>query len=311
MVEKRVYILFHVIVMYIIFIIGDWIRMFAFKFDIEAPYDEMLSVCIDISVVLLLVWLYTKLILKSSLKEFMICHPLPESRWCFISVIIPLMICIFYLYFIKGELRINNLNHDEIIYVFSYTIFRAGICAGVVEEIIFRGMIMNLLKSSFGKTQSILLSSVVFATIHLGNTDTSHISDTMLVLFSTTLAGVALACVAYETGSVWSGAVIHGMYNVIIGGQLFEISTEHYFTTFCDYTIYTGNSLFTGKSYGITAAVPTMIGFFLIILLTKKTKQFENKKNIRLFFLFTTLLVFGLGININKMHGKSIHMRSP
>ena len=59
--NKKIQILIHVVVMYGIFFFADWVRVFAFKTDLKAPFDEMLSVSIDILVVLLLVWLYVHL----------------------------------------------------------------------------------------------------------------------------------------------------------------------------------------------------------------------------------------------------------
>ena len=271
--NKKIQILIHVVVMYGIFFFADWVRMFAFKTDLNAPFDEMLSVSIDILVVLLLVWLYVTFVLKKTLNDFMIRLPLPTKKWCITAILIPLVIMLFYLLFVDGELKRNVLSYDDMMYVFSFTILRAGICAGVVEEIIFRGMIMNILRYSFRKNHAIVISAFVFASIHLGSTDTSKISDTFLVLLSTSLAGLALSAIACETGSVWSGAVVHGMYNVILGGQLLDIAPEHYFITLWDYTIHTDNPLLTGKGYGITAGVPVMIGFASMIFLAHKGKN--------------------------------------
>ncbi len=267
----------HVIVMYFVFLLGEWTRMFAFHMNLTEPYDEMMSVLINISIVILFTWLYAVFVLKMPMKKFMICGPLPKFKWCVVAVLIPSAICLFYIFFLDGTLQKNILSHTDLVYIYSYTILRTGVLSGIVEEIIFRGMIMNILDGFFSRKWAIFISAFLFASIHLENMELSHITDTIMMLISITIAGIALSAVAYETGSIWSGVIIHGMYNIITSGQILEIATEHNFLTIWNYTPDTRNKLFTGGDYGITAGIPTVIGFLIIIVIAKKGLQEKNK----------------------------------
>jgi sodium transport system permease protein len=74
------------------------------------------------------------------------------------------------------------------------------------EELAFRGFILSGLLRRFSPTVSVVLSSLMFAFMHVS-----------LVRFIPTLvAGLALGYVAYRTRSIWPGVLVHALYNLTI-----------------------------------------------------------------------------------------------
>lgn len=78
-----------------------------------------------------------------------------------------------------------------------------GICAGVAEEPIFRGVVQRGIASAAGKRTAIVLTALLFAFIHME-----------LVGFPTRfIIGLALGCMFWRSGSILPGVFTHAAYN--------------------------------------------------------------------------------------------------
>ena len=162
--------------------------------------------------------------------------------------------------------------------------FYVDIQAAVTEEIVFRGMILRLLQNTFGKKCAVFVSSFLFAVYHFDGIDTSDIKKVIMMIISVEIAGIALALVTEQTGSIWSSVMIHCLYNILSGeSQIFHIDVAQNFPAIWMYTVNSKNMLLTGinGSVGFTASIPTMAGFTGIILMViydeKKKKTYGKK----------------------------------
>ena len=109
--------------------------------------------------------------------------------------------------------------------------------------------------------------------------DTSDIKKVIMMIISVEIAGIALALVTEQTGSIWSSVMIHCLYNILSGeSQIFHIDVAQNFPAIWMYTVNSKNMLLTGinGSVGFTASIPTMAGFTGIILMVIYD---EKKKN--------------------------------
>ncbi len=91
----------------------------------------------------------------------------------------------------------------------------AGIVAPILEEILFRGLILNELKKNLSLKVSIIIQAIIFGLIH-GN------------LFQGIYAGilgVILGLLYYNTGSLWAPIITHISFNSfsIIMDKLFKV----------------------------------------------------------------------------------------
>lgn len=261
----------HMIAAYLIFCLAfEFSSHVAFSVCDTEPWGEILYVCVDILTVFILVHLYAKYILKKTFQEIYLGKPGPGMKWCIIAVLIPVAICCFYLLFTKGEMRREALTQSEIIQVLCLTILSEGIRAGVTEEVVFRGMIFSSLQKSWGTKSSIFISGLVFTFIHFGNIDTSNGPDVLSLFISITIAGIALALITYETGSIWSSVVVHALYNILAGdGQILHIDTEQNFPAIWTYTFESNNRLLAGiiGADELETGLPSNIGFLIIIII--------------------------------------------
>lgn len=99
--------------------------------------------------------------------------------------------------FIWGNEPLSNY---EIALMFIST----AIVPAFAEEFLFRGAIMSALKP-YGKAPAIFISAILFAFMHQN-------IEQILYTFA---AGLVLAWVVYETGSIWSGVLIHFFNNLL------------------------------------------------------------------------------------------------
>lgn len=89
-------------------------------------------------------------------------------------------------------------------------IFIAGLCTPIIEELMFRGFMYSGLRQRFGIWFSAIVTSVIFAAMHV---------DLVFALWLFVFSAV-LCWLREKSGSVVPGMVVHGLFNtslVLIG----------------------------------------------------------------------------------------------
>jgi len=155
----------------------------------------------------------------------------------------------------------------------AYTL-KFGLTAGINEEFLFRGYIMKLLENRWNKPIAIVIPSVLFASLHFLNGMNSI--DVLLLFVAGTTVGIMFSLVTYHKDTVWNSVIIHTIWNMFILG-IFEIYTENTSNSIISYVINSNNVLITGGKFGIEAALPAIIGYSIVIVMTfvfKKKKMF-------------------------------------
>lgn len=85
---------------------------------------------------------------------------------------------------------------------------------GWSEEVMFRGLWLRGLHRSFGIWVAILGSSAIFGAIHVLNVFlTGDLRGAVLQAVAAFLSGVFLAAVRLRSGSLWTGIVLHGLWD--------------------------------------------------------------------------------------------------
>mgnify|MGYP000023507340 CR=1 FL=1 len=88
-----------------------------------------------------------------------------------------------------------------------YGIFSGVILAPICEEIVFRGLLFNILKNRLGLCAGVLISSVIFASVHYYG-----VQD----LFAVFVFGAVMAWLYHKTNSLIPGILCHALYNLVI-----------------------------------------------------------------------------------------------
>ncbi|MDD3220489.1 MAG: type II CAAX endopeptidase family protein [Lachnospiraceae bacterium] len=233
------------------------------------PYPwigEIISAVLYISIALTTGLIYVKYVLHISSKELGVKKSLPELKWILIGILLPVLVSVFYQVFTKGEI-IRNARLTTVYPTVIYAIFTVGISGGIVEEFIFRGVIMKMMEKYWGRLAAVCIPSFLFGLSHLANLSDWHLLDAVLLIVAGTMVGIMFSLIALQSGTIWSSAVVHGLWNIIIIGGLLEIGTSDYgmsINSVWQYKITASSILLTGGQFGIETAAPAVIGYVIV-----------------------------------------------
>ena len=97
-------------------------------------------------------------------------------------------------FFFSGKYVSSGMNSNQIFSTLSAGIAFTGIAAGFVEEMVFRGVILNLLKEKWNIKVAVLIPSVLFGLVHIIGMDFSIISSLLVLIAGTWWNNVLNGC---------------------------------------------------------------------------------------------------------------------
>ena len=213
----------------------------------------------------IMVWLFCSKYLKEDMKIFCIPGCRIQAKWAVTAVLLPVLVSVVYL-FLPGSYEVNALDTGTKLAFVTRGIFLAGVGAGVVEEMLFRGLLMNVVIKKCGRVVGIFAPSVLFASLHIIGMNFSLLSCVQ-VMVAGTLVGVMFSLIALEGQSIWNSAIVHAVWNMIIIGGGLVIGTELDEYSICSYVLETRSFLLTGGEFGIESSVVSIIGYLVVSLL--------------------------------------------
>ncbi|MCR4764631.1 MAG: CPBP family intramembrane metalloprotease [Bacteroidaceae bacterium] len=140
------------------------------------------------------------------------------------------------------------------------------------EESMVRGFVLgHMLDVGMNKYLALVLSSLIFASLHLGNPGITAFS-----FCNITLAGILLGVAYTYTRNLWFPISLHLFWNYIQGPILgYQVSGTDSTNTLVKLTI-SDNTLMNGGNFGFEASLPCTI--LMIIAIVLIIYYFENKK---------------------------------
>ena len=212
----------------------------------------------------ILVWLFCTKYLKEELAAFCIPKCRIQLKWAVAAVLLPVLVSVVYLLF-PGSFLSEPLDTGIKLAFVTRGIFLAGVGAGVVEELLFRGLLMNVVIKKCGRVVGILAPSVLFASLHIIGMNFSLLSC-IQVMAAGTMVGVMFSLIALEGRSVWNSAIVHAVWNMIIIGGGLTIGTERNEYAVCSYVLETRAFLLTGGEFGIESSVIAIVSYIVVSL---------------------------------------------
>lgn len=238
----------------------------------------LLYVGLDILNVWAAVFLYSKYVLKMSLPKIYLGMPFPDLRWCIAGIVVPFVADAVSLVFTKGEFQTGCHAQDGLAYLLLHEILSSGFRTAVTEEMLFRGLLLRVAQKGFGSKAGIFVSSFFYAAARLilYNGFAWAGADDYGMFLLTFLMGAAFALVTCETGSVWSSAAIHFLYNILSGNAyILHIDTKQDFPAIFAYTVESGGIFFMG------IPIPSIAVFFVLIIMMLIRMKKENCSNVK------------------------------
>lgn len=133
--------------------------------------------------------------------------------WGAVALSVPVAVCVLAG---AGSFTAGDPTSPSTILLF----FLAYLIQGASEEILCRGYFMNSIARRYPMWVAVLVSSVVFAWMHMPNNGLS-----LVALLDLTLFGVFAALVTIRTGSVWFASGFHSAWN-FFQGNIFGVKVS-------------------------------------------------------------------------------------
>jgi len=133
-------------------------------------------------------------------------------------------------------------------------IFAAGFQAGVIEEVLFRGIVFRFLEEFAGSWAALLLSAALFGVMHAGNPNATALSSFAIAIE----AGVLLGGAYMLTRNLWLAIGIHFGWNVT-QGLVWDVPVSGLDVDGLVQSQATGSDLVSGGAFGLEASVVAMV----------------------------------------------------
>lgn len=256
----------HIIVSYHIVIKANEIGDLGYEICHQEPFDTILAYIIYMIIAVLSILLFTKIVTRRPLSEFGLKRPFFKKHWCVTAFILPLSVFAYYLLFTDGTFIQTETQISQILPSITTSLF-LGLSSGVVEELLFRGIIMKNTEWLISKKTAILLPSLSFAYVHISQVDRSDHLSVGLLMLGGTLVGIMFSAIVYESGSIWPSAFVHGVWNMFVDLLTITPVTNPPPSSIYCYLLNDKNALITGGAFGMETSAAAISGYLVVTLL--------------------------------------------
>lgn len=125
---------------------------------------------------------------------------------------------------------------------------------GVFEEVLFRAIVFRISEEGLGSILALVLSSLIFGLVHLGNDNASLVAGVAIALE----AGVLLSAVYMFTRSVWMAVGIHWSWNFFEGPVFGTPVSGNRFLLLIESEL-RGPTWLTGGAFGPEAGIVALV----------------------------------------------------
>lgn len=187
-------------------------------------------------------------------------------KWVFVAILLPVSVLGVFL-LLPGDFVISDMSRSEMASRMSAGIFFSGLGSGFVEEMLFRGFILRLLRKRWNTAVAVIVPSLLFGLVHIIGTGYSILSS-LLVITAGTLVGIMFSLISLEEKNIWNSGIVHCFWNIlIIGGALFVGSEADTTNSIVSYVLENKSFAITGGEFGIEASVVAVAGYLLVSVL--------------------------------------------
>lgn len=241
--------------------------------------EQILTGVTYVGVVYVLLKLLMEKWIGVSLQDLLIDRFHLKASWGIIAFLLPLAVIGCFILLMAGTFSVNHFSTGDTVRTIFSAVFLTGVATGIVEEMIFRGIIMNVVERKSNKLVAIILPSFLFSLVHLLN-GALNIQSTLLLLLGGTLAGVMFSLMADYYQSIWASTALHAVWNIFMIGGIFNIGIEQSSYSLTNYVLKSRSLLLTGGEFGVEVSLFAMLSYVLVIAylvyLYQKKKHTKN-----------------------------------
>jgi len=260
-----------IILTFVITVVAQNVAILWHLLDLKSVETILHGLTYAVITFLLIKWFIQKG-LKQELRDYRLTRFKLSLDVIVIGLSIPVIVILICIIFIPGSFVVTRIaNPIDYCNMLFEIVFLGGIFSPIAEEILVRGLLMGYIEKQTNITTAIMISSVLFAVVHLFNGGMSG-GSLILLLTSGTIAGMLYGLIAYKYQSIWASACLHICWNL---SDLCHISTNNEQYGIVQYIVETKNIWITGGAYGNSASVISMLIFLMAIFLILKKKAIK------------------------------------
>jgi len=257
------------------------IPRFIIGFDNESGIIILITEILRIPIAITLFFYYTIYVSKIPLnRETLICSSFAPLKWGIIGFLLPLIVLgIFYF---TGNLTVIEtsfqINHKVLV----DNILKAlgmSLAAGITEEVLFRGYLVNLLHKRYSFWLSAIIPSFLFALVHIGGADS--LLNAIQLIVAGMLVSIMFLVIYKKTGSIWNASIVHFLWNFLNFNEIIDYGKSNEPAYKMVELNLGGNDLFNGGAFGVEASIPAIIVYIAVIFIiwNLKRKQLQTNEN--------------------------------
>lgn len=209
--------------------------------------------------------LLCKKILKVDMSEMRIPRFKVKGVWLIAAVLMPALVLLISI-LTGGHWEIYTFDTETTLATITSAVVFFGLATGIVEELVFRGVIMGCLEKRFHIKAAVIIPSVLFGALHIIGNNLDFISIIQL-LIAGSIVGILFSLVAYVSHSVWNNAIVHGIWNMAIIGGILHIGNSADSNSIFNFVLDNKMFLITGGDFGIEASVVSIFVYLIFCVL--------------------------------------------
>ncbi|MSE05808.1 CPBP family intramembrane metalloprotease [Lactobacillus salivarius] len=155
------------------------------------------------------------------------------------------------------------LSHNLFTENLASILFADSLVAPFIEEVTFRGVILHQIAARYNSVVGVVVSSLLFGSVHLMNGQLDLISAIQLVLVGT-LMGILLALIYIKEQSIWASFTVHASYNLLWSLFPFQTTVSHDWPI--QFILRSHQQLITGGKYGVDCSLPNIIAYTVVVV---------------------------------------------
>lgn len=182
--------------------------------------------------------------------------------WIVCAVLMPAAVCGAFL-LLPG--RWEAVSMPDTPALICAAVFYLGLGTGVVEEAVFRGVLLTAVERRWNRFAAVLAPSAAFAALHLAGSPLDLLSALQL-LAAGTAVGVLFSLVTLASGGIWASALMHGLWNIVMIGGIVHIGPSGDPSSLFSYVTDTHSRLLTGGEFGVEASLFATAAYILFMI---------------------------------------------
>lgn len=259
-------ILFSIVILVIAQLLAFSISEIPLRLGIPSSLCNIIAGILYVALTLFGVNILSNKVLKVSLLELRIPKFSLKGIWVIAAVLMPMIVLILSM-ITGGHWKINLFGTETTLEIITSAIVFYGLAAGIVEEVVFRGVIMGCLERRFHIWIAVIIPSILFGVVHIIGNELDFLSVIQL-LIAGSIVGILFSLVAYESNSIWNNAMIHAVWNMVIIGGILHIGSEADGNSILNFVLKNKSFLISGGDFGIEASVISILAYLIFIILS-------------------------------------------